>query len=705
MRRYSTRAAVLLGLLATVAPVTAPYARAGSFPLPGSAPGSQTATADPFIGLANRPEADLFTGSARTAIAIEVPPGRGSMTPRLALTYSSNGGPGPIGHGWTLPVGRIARSTKHGPPSWDDAADTFVLELPGSSAELIELGAGRYRALHERDYLKILRARSGSHWVVFDRDGTQYVFGRSPATRNSRLGPDIADGSRTFAWLLEQVVDPWGNSIDFVYLPEDADGPGGRLGSVHYGGNTSLPGEWPDEIGHLFRVDFIWSTQASAPEVPWRSYDAGFARNIDDRIALEQITTRYRDVDGIERVARTYELSYEVDSTTLIRHLQSVTLSANGDNGTTVLPASVFVYSPSLQRGYPVGSPSTRRDRAVRLESPGPIHDRNDKVRFDIFDIDSDGIVDYVDATRGVRFGMAGGLGFEPEWTRWRWPADQSVIRKISDSENLHSNIFDINGDTLPDFVDAAGTRCIGQCAECAAGCWDVYLNEGDGFAVEPVAWPAPASRIRDAGSSGVIHQDTIDLDGDGLPDFVDSRGAPDGYWDVYRNNGAGFDVHDARRWPVPPVGDRIGHAARSDAVTFTWSGLVDFNGDGLPDLINTRPGYARDARNGLGQHGDRAEPYRSDPASQLADKRTDHWVVYFNNGSGFEAPFLWRVEGAPVSDRRLHGHYRHDKSGTTARTFSDLVDITGDGLPDLLRRVDGGDLDYPLPSCSTGAP
>ena len=60
MRRYSTRAAVLLGLLATVAPVTMPYARAGSFPLPGSAPGSQTATADPFTGLADRPGADLL---------------------------------------------------------------------------------------------------------------------------------------------------------------------------------------------------------------------------------------------------------------------------------------------------------------------------------------------------------------------------------------------------------------------------------------------------------------------------------------------------------------------------------------------------------------------------------------------------------------------------------------------------------------------
>ncbi len=694
----------LLGLLAAISPATSRPACAGSFPLPGSAPGSQTATADPFVGLANRPEADLFTGSARTAIAIEVPPGRANMTPRLALSYSSNGGPGPIGHGWTLPVGRIARSTKHGPPSWDDSADTFVLELPGRSTELIELGGGRYRARHEGDYLKIVRARTGSHWVVFDRDGTQYVFGRSPATRNSRLGLDIADGSRTFAWLLEQIVDPWGNSIDFVYLPrdaKDADGPGGRLGSVHYGGNTSLPGEWPDEIDHLFRVDFIWSTQASAPAMPWRSYDAGFARNIDDRIALEQITTRYRDVDGIERVARTYELSYEVDSTTLIRHLQSVTLRADGDDGTTVLPASVFVYSPSLQRGYPVGSPSTRRDRAVRFESPGPIHDRNDKVRFDIFDIDSDGIVDYVDATRGVRFGMAGGLGFEPEWTEWPWPPDHDVIRKISDSENLHSNIFDLNGDSLPDFVDAAGKRCIGQCTDCAAGCWDVYLNEGGGFALEPVAWPAPASRIRDAGSSGVIHQDTIDLDGDGLPDFVDSRGAPDGFWDVYRNNGAGFDVHDVRRWPVPAVGDRIGHAARSDAVTFTWSGLIDLNADGLPDLINTRPGYSRESR---GQHGERAEPYGSDPASQLADKRTDHWVVHFNNGSGFEPAFLWRVEGAAVSDRRLHGHYRHDKSGTAARTFSDLVDITGDGLPDLVRRVDGGDLDYPLPSCRAEA-
>src|ERR1041385_5633654 len=77
--------------------------------------GSQTGDGStPFTGLAQAPEANLFAGAATTSIPIQVPPGRGNLTPQLALTYNSNGGASPDGHGWDLSLPKVQRSTKHG---------------------------------------------------------------------------------------------------------------------------------------------------------------------------------------------------------------------------------------------------------------------------------------------------------------------------------------------------------------------------------------------------------------------------------------------------------------------------------------------------------------------------------------------------------------------------------------------------------------
>lgn len=98
--------------------------------------GSQTGDGStPFTGLTQAPEANLFVGAATTAIPIVVPPGRKSMTPKLALAYNSNAGPGPYGYGWDLPLARVQRSTKNGViRCGDPALDDFVLSLPGGVA-------------------------------------------------------------------------------------------------------------------------------------------------------------------------------------------------------------------------------------------------------------------------------------------------------------------------------------------------------------------------------------------------------------------------------------------------------------------------------------------------------------------------------------------------------------------------------------------
>ncbi len=141
----------------------------------------------PFSGLAQTPEANLFTGTLSTSIPIAVPPGRKNMTPKLVLEYSSGGGPSPYGYGWSLMLGSIHRTTRWGVPNCDNPHfDDFVMSMPGGgSAELVETGSGTniYRPKVEQGYTE---ARfQNNTWTAYDSAGMTYTFGPN---KDSRLG-------------------------------------------------------------------------------------------------------------------------------------------------------------------------------------------------------------------------------------------------------------------------------------------------------------------------------------------------------------------------------------------------------------------------------------------------------------------------------------------------------------------------------------
>ena len=180
----------------------------------------------PFTGLAQAPEANLFTGSLTTAIPLELPPGRGGMTPQLALQYSSGGGPSPFGYGWDLPLGRIERSSAWGTPRCVGAhIDEFVLVLPTGSAELVRESSGStyYRPKVEEAWVRAEKRVAENQWRVVDRSGRVYTFGdvesarvatSTPATFMSQSGTTC---DFTAVWALTHVEDPNGNAIDVTW--------------------------------------------------------------------------------------------------------------------------------------------------------------------------------------------------------------------------------------------------------------------------------------------------------------------------------------------------------------------------------------------------------------------------------------------------------------------------------------------------------
>ncbi len=191
----------------------------------------------PFTGLAQTPDANLFTGAATTAIPIQIPPGRNKMTPQLRLQYSSTGGAGPFGYGWDLPLGSIQRSTKWGAPRCTGPhADEFVLSLASATGELVQVdGSDSYRLKIEQQYFDIAKDESSNSWIAHDASGTEYIFGDQPTARvgNNTSTFEQADPNDdtcqyTTGWALTHIEDTNGNTIDIMEVGRTKCGPAHR---------------------------------------------------------------------------------------------------------------------------------------------------------------------------------------------------------------------------------------------------------------------------------------------------------------------------------------------------------------------------------------------------------------------------------------------------------------------------------------------
>ncbi len=597
----------------------------------------------PFSGLASLPEASAFTGAAATAVTIEVPPGRAGMTPRLALSYSSTLGPGPYGQGWSMGLARIARSTKQGPPAYD-ASDLLFLHTGQATVELRLRDDGLYSTYPEAAHLLVGFDEAANTWKVLEKNGTTHLFGTGA---RARRGPAPAEPGGTFSWYVSETRDGFGNSIEYRYHEAaDVGGMQALPASVHYGGNSQ------QGLAHMFEVRFAWTAAPRAADRPV-SWAAGFA---------ELRTRLLSSIDTLAsgRLVRRYALGHEHDATSGLITLAGLSLEgfAAEPRDDVVLPSTVFVYSDRAE---------IRESAATVFPSPGPLRDVGRQVLVDTFDIDGDAIPDHVDLRTGTaRIRRGTGAGFGPP-EAWPWPSGSRAIRATSGGNDLYIAVIDMTGDGLIDLVNASPSAC-------GPAAWCVYRNNVDGFDEQAIHWPAPHHSLRIAHSGGkTVLADTADINGDGLPDSVDAGywTPAHPYWRVHLNNGNGFEG-EAVEWRAhKEMVSR--YVSCGDDVCPLWR-LADMNGDRLADLVQ-------------------ADPHETGIAEIAA---VSYWSVYLNTGRGFmEEARQWRVDDH-TGDILPSFISKTGGDADSSTTLVDLVDLTGDGLPDLVRPGVPGDAGHP---------
>jgi len=190
------------------------------------------------IGQFSVPEANN-KGTANTSMPLWIPAGRNGMQPNLNLTYNSGGGNGWLGQGWDIPFSSIEVETRWGVPLYSNTKETETYLLDGETLALdtvnnvgkLILKKPTYRRDFEpriNDSVRFYRRVEGAfqkimrygnspknyYFVVTNKDGSKMTYGNV-------LDSELKDGNGITGnigkWYLTKIEDLNGNFVEFKY--------------------------------------------------------------------------------------------------------------------------------------------------------------------------------------------------------------------------------------------------------------------------------------------------------------------------------------------------------------------------------------------------------------------------------------------------------------------------------------------------------
>jgi RHS repeat-associated protein len=493
------------------------------------------------------------SGQATYSVPLFAPPGTAGVAPKLSLQYSSAGGNGVMGKGWTIggtsAITRCRRTREHGDfyqsgvPVDGDAApinygpgDAFCLD--GQRLLMVNgtsYGADGSEYRLEFDPFTRITSLGGTNtqpnysgptsFRVQRRDGSTSEYGNTQDSRIERFAcssnPSFCHQHPATAWAINRFEDSSGNYMLYAYLEDgfaySSRGVDFQLRSVTWTGKRVLPGQVGTASAPYAGIYFNYQPIVTANG--WEA-ENGFQSGVRHTLSqfLESIEVRDQ-VDSSPRVLRYYRLDYQQSgSGSRYRVLRSITECRDATQSVCYRPTAFrwsdqdgVNYSFDTHDLFP-GLGGNARIGAYRLG-----------------DVDGDGRLDIV-------------------WFRRDDPACPGANRlRVG----------------FGDRVDSSGTSTLTLVSpDIPTFC--TFLNAGNGALAAGFA--------------------LIDFDGDGRDDLAiaDPTSTPGGRWHIYRSLGRGATTGA----PVFDFNQDLINVIIPTASSQEQMQFGDFNGDGLLDMM-----------------------------------------------------------------------------------------------------------------------
>jgi len=310
-------------------------------------------------GMGESFSAQLSTGIATFSVPFALPKARGGAQPALGLSYSSSGGNGPVGQGWSVGVPFIARQTDRGLPKYDDRTswhaeqDRFVFNggqelvpictvgasLACAGALEEDVGAGEpaevmptwssgwqyFRARVESSFLRFFWSPDHLTWVVQDKSGTTMEIGLPrPANGPAPVGAAAVGmlalernptrPSEIYAWHLSRQYDQHivgGAPYNVVVYDYEQEGGTAYLVDI-FEGSPSADAGTTDLNAFAHHTQLRWQLRPD----PTESYRSGWLKTQTRRLVGVDVSSKayLEDVSAARHQVRRYHLTYDASS-------------------------------------------------------------------------------------------------------------------------------------------------------------------------------------------------------------------------------------------------------------------------------------------------------------------------------------------------------------------------------------------------------
>ncbi len=605
------------------------------------------------------------TGQAAYTIPIFAGVGSAGVSPKVALQYSSAGGNGHVGVGWSISGVTLISRCRETAESKDVVGDITPSPITYGTEDKFCLNGERlfvsnggsygddgteYRT--EKEQFARITSVGGSgnnpdYFTVERKDGSKSFYGNTTDSNITVLHSDPGINGKTYTWAINRYQDTMSNYIDYSYN-KLADGEF-VLTDIDYTGNVT------QALAPYNNISFIYETRTDE----FSSFLGGVEFATTQRLA--SIESR---IDGT--LVRDYTLLYDLSTTTF----RSILTSIQECRGATCFPASNFTWSePNKQ--------IRATDTGAYVSFPTDVKSSK------LGDVNADGRADLVfvdDNTDTFKVALANGqTGFGiATTTTISAPAGTEIDNKW--------HLIDYNADGREDLMIQVGTS------------WVVHLASTGTVGFSSVS--------TSTGLTGTANSDfqIIDMNGDGLADLLyPVAGLSVRYLErqggsyAFSNTLVGIDLPgDVSQIPeiTPPLDPNeymIYRFHQDDDINVIAN---DVNGDGVADLILRVDVYYTENPPLIENLDEQAYRFISagedfhlqgEPMEVLD---SSHWVAFIGNG----------LAGGDLDYESEH-YYIKETSTLLDDADQDIkfIDINADGLTDVFAKNTSNNWQYRL--------